>query len=115
MSDLDKKGFVESMKDHRVKKAFSTWSSCMREHGYNYVDPFAPAADPRFQGERETREEVQVAITDVKCKQKVRLIPTWFSVERGLQEVEIGAAGGRLAHAKVRKEAQLGKARRVLP
>ncbi|MET9499720.1 hypothetical protein [Streptomyces sp. NPDC006552] len=112
--ELDRKGFMESEKDPQVQAAFSTWASCMTSKGYSYPNPYAPAADSKFQGNIENKAEIKVAVADVNCKKRVNLVGVWYGVERSKQQSLIKMNSAEVQAAKKQKESQLADARRVI-
>jgi hypothetical protein len=103
--------FVASRRDPRVLTAFRSWSDCMRGHGYNYANPLAAAADPRFARGPVSMTEVTVAVTDIGCKRQTNLVETWAGVEAGLQRGSIAANRDGLEKARLLNEAELRVAR----
>jgi hypothetical protein len=86
---LQFQSFDWSKKDSRVRDVFAKWSSCMAERGYHYPDPLADVADPKFTGAEVTAEQIEVAQTDIRCKEKTNVVGVWFTVESAYQVREI--------------------------
>ncbi|MEU9454832.1 hypothetical protein [Streptomyces sp. NPDC048277] len=86
--------YALSQRTSQVQSIFHAWSACMRQAGYRYPDPTAPAHDATLVGAAPSGtgpvpaaspREVAVARADVACKSRVGVLPVWYSVERTLQ------------------------------
>ncbi|MFY4722962.1 hypothetical protein [Streptomyces sp. LaBMicrA B280] len=86
--------YALSRRTAQVQAVFHAWSACMRQAGYHYPDPTAPARDKALVGTAPSGtgpvpapgpREVAVARADVACKRQVGLLSVWYSVERTLQ------------------------------
>jgi hypothetical protein len=97
---LQFQSFESSKQDSRVRAGFAAWSSCMAEIGYHYPDPLAVAADPRFIGQQVTKEQVDAAEADIRCKAKTNLVGIWFTVESAYQKREIERNAAAFASCK---------------
>ncbi|MFD0969313.1 hypothetical protein [Plantactinospora endophytica] len=91
VGDLGVQVFRRTVSDDRVRAAFVDWSDCMREHGHAYQDPFRAAGDPRWDGEGDTPSAVQigVALDDISCKGRTRLVAVASTVEAEYQNAEL--------------------------
>ncbi|MDX3853012.1 hypothetical protein [Streptomyces sp. AK02-01A] len=87
--------FQESLRAPRAQKAIISWSSCMKEHGYDFKSPLEATGNLDFHkpspSPSESKKEINTATADVTCKNKTGLLTTWFSVESAIQEHKIAA------------------------
>jgi hypothetical protein len=69
--------------DSRVQEAWKSWSSCMKDAGYDYKSPWEPnnAKWP----EQVSQKEIDTAVDDVTCRQSTNLVGTWMAVEAAYQ------------------------------
>jgi hypothetical protein len=98
--------------DQRVGDAFSAWSSCLREAGFDYRDPWTANNDPAWQRTEISTEEIATATADVRCKQRVNLIGIWYAVEVAYQKQAIEKHGDELDRIRDQLRAQVTNARR---
>lgn len=78
----------DSLIDPRVMAALAEWSECMRSHGYDVVLPEQPVDDVRMSPDPTadpSPEEIEMATTDVACKDETDLIDRWKAAEIDLQ------------------------------
>jgi hypothetical protein len=87
---LEKRALRQSQQDSRVRTAIGEWRSCMKAEGHDFADPWAPydhwsqnrprtpeqKMDPRA---GLTAAEVDMALTDVRCKNQTHLLDTWVA------------------------------------
>ncbi|MFE2165077.1 hypothetical protein ACFXB3_08385 [Streptomyces sp. NPDC059447] len=83
---LNMAGYRNFQQDPAVTAVNARWSACMKESGYGYPDPLAAINDKEFSGAEPTDREKAVALTDVRCKQKVNLIGVWAATETAYQQ-----------------------------
>jgi hypothetical protein len=83
---LSTEAFNRSRQDSRVVEAYKGWSQCMSELGYSYGTPDDAMADKRFRTESPTALEKEVALADVKCKQKSSLTRIWVAVDSAYEK-----------------------------
>ncbi|MEV5983926.1 hypothetical protein AB0L85_02790 [Streptomyces sp. NPDC052051] len=76
--------FARSQENPQVKKAIQGWSACMARSGYTYKTPLEPLESNW--GDSPAPAEISTAKTDVKCKNSVNLVGTWFAIESMIQE-----------------------------
>jgi hypothetical protein len=82
--------FERSQTDPAVITVFRSWSQCMAKSGYDYPDPIAAAADPRWNVNRTpSQASINAAVADVRCKDSTGLIALWAGVEARLQKADI--------------------------
>ncbi|MER5660928.1 hypothetical protein [Streptomyces mirabilis] len=85
-SGIANRSYQESIKDPQVQGVTRRWSSCMKTHGYTYPSPLAALGDRKFLANKIAQGEIETAETDIRCKAKVNLLSTWFSVETRIQK-----------------------------
>lgn len=106
-----------SEKDRRVRAAFARWSVCMRRAGHAYATPRDANRDRRFidgPGHRIGPAETAVAVADVRCKQQVRLIDIWASVEAAYQKRLIARHKTELERDRAALQTRIDTANSVL-
>jgi hypothetical protein len=96
-----------------VRAAITRWSDCMKQHGFDYPDPFAPIRDPRFEARRlaASATEIAAAMADVDCKRRGNLVGTWFTVERSYQQSLVAENRAGLELLRQANNAELAAAR----
>lgn len=79
-----------ALNDSRVQALLEQWRSCLKDAGFpGFKDPGEPYT--HWQGKRQpkattpTQEEVTMALADVRCKQQVKLLPTWIATNVAYQ------------------------------
>jgi hypothetical protein len=84
---LEKESFEGTRRnDPKVKAVFADWRTCMTQKGRRgYADPMEAIGDDRWQGPRIDKAEIDTAVADVECKQKVGLVATWHEEEKAFQ------------------------------
>jgi len=84
-------------KDSRVRSAFRSWSTCMRQKGFHYTKPMDPGDSDRFlHAAKPGRLEIRTAVADVECKRQTNVIGVWISVETAYQEIAVRVDGKKL-------------------
>jgi hypothetical protein len=96
-----------------VTTAAATWSRCMADAGFSYVQPDAAINDPAFRAGRASGHEIAVATQDVRCKERAGWVRTWVGVERAVQDVLIRQHADDLSREQRHKELQLAVARQI--
>jgi hypothetical protein len=83
--------FEASKSDPKVVAAFRAWSKCMAGHGYTASDPLNLPAPPSSSAGPSSRvqAEIDMAVADVRCKNRTHLVAIWFGVEYRWQEAAI--------------------------
>lgn len=71
--------------DPRVRDRFARWSSCMKQAGFDYANPWAANDDPRWSGDVPAPQETATSVADVRCKRESELIGLWYAVEVAYQ------------------------------
>jgi hypothetical protein len=109
---LSMASFEASQDDSRVVAATRAWSDCMSAHGYDYDEPLAPLADPRFGATGTEGTAREVAVQDVDCKEEVNLVGIWFSVESAYQRrmMEEQASALALTAEAIRAQIEVAEA-----
>ncbi|WP_406088284.1 hypothetical protein [Kitasatospora purpeofusca] len=88
-------------KDSRLLKAFSDWSACMRDRGFNYRNPSDPENDRALiAGAEVTGQEISVAVADVECKKTTNVVGVWFAVDTAYQKQAMEQHASELQKAK---------------
>lgn len=80
--------FEASQSAPPVVDAFSAWSACMADRGFDYPTPPEAWADERWtdgEGDPST-EETEVATADVACKEDASVVEVWREAEAAVQE-----------------------------
>ncbi|WP_079405679.1 hypothetical protein [Streptomyces sp. 3211] len=86
---LGNEAFVRSKEDPTVVAAFQAWSSCMKEQGYEYMQPLDASDDPRFSGPDVTPEEIAAATADIACRDRTQVAKVWWEAESKLQTTSL--------------------------
>lgn len=95
---LEKQALRQSQEDSRVRTAIGEWRSCMAAEGHDFADPWAPYDHwsqnrPRSSSPEKKKDpragltaaEVDMALTDVRCKKQTRLLDTWVAATTAYQ------------------------------
>jgi hypothetical protein len=112
------RGAVErgAVEDERFRQAIGSWSSCMKDRGHDYDDPFGPVNEfnegPK--AGRPTSRELSVAQADVECKEVSGLVHVYRKLlaEHGREPVV--QHGALLVEYRAIVDRALAKARVVL-
>ncbi|MFJ9523612.1 hypothetical protein ACIRPK_35960 [Kitasatospora sp. NPDC101801] len=110
---IDADSFDRSLTDPRVVAGFAAWSACMAEGGRPYPDPLSAATDRRWHTPEPTPEELATARTDLACKGRTGLVPTWLHAEQRLQQAAIAEHGAELAAVKAGEQTSVRTATTV--
>jgi len=105
--------YDQSLNDSRTKQVIAAWSACMKDKGYAVADPVGAVKAFNLAGPV-TSAEIQQAVADVACKQRVSLIGVWFAVEKAYQERLIEQNGQQLAAVRKVVDDELRNAARTL-
>ncbi|MGW4802250.1 hypothetical protein ACWEPC_58545, partial [Nonomuraea sp. NPDC004297] len=107
--------FAQSRSDAGVRRAFRSWSACMKGEGFAYPDPLAAVTDERWlTAPVPSRQEIAAARADVACKRQGGLVAVWAAAEQPIQQAAIDAHPGYFRTLEARKDRQLQAAGRVL-
>ncbi|MFJ4094150.1 hypothetical protein ACIPYS_21425 [Kitasatospora sp. NPDC089913] len=82
---LANEAFLKAKQEPEVTAAFTQWSACMKESGYNYREPLDASDDPKF-GREVTKAEIDTALTDLKCRTRTDVAWIWYEAEARLQK-----------------------------
>lgn len=109
-------GFEASRNAPAVADAFSDWSACMADRGFDYPTPSEASDDARWTGGEEgpSTEEAEVATADVACKEHASVVGVWRDAEAAEQEELIQEHPEDFALFAQVKEVRLETARTVL-
>ncbi|MFJ5229286.1 hypothetical protein ACIQBJ_05230 [Kitasatospora sp. NPDC088391] len=107
VGDLDRRSYLASLDDPRVKAAFTAWSACMGEHGH-------PAAAPAGQRTDTFGWPAGQRLADVACKRQVDLLRIWSEVETVVQQRLIDENRAALDAEQQRRAATLRNASAAL-
>ncbi|MFI7359226.1 hypothetical protein ACIBTP_35510 [Streptomyces avidinii] len=99
-SQLGNEAYVKAQQDETVKGAFSGWSACMAEKGFQYGKPMDAVDDRQFAAEKPSETEISTAKADLGCREKSRVAETWFAAEVAIQKTLIEENSERLDKAK---------------
>ncbi|MET8257738.1 hypothetical protein [Micromonospora sp. NPDC005205] len=105
--------YDQSRADSRVRDVVTKWSACMSEKGYNIKDPVDAAAGFSLDGAASAKE-IQQAVADVACKEKVKLVSVWFSVESAYAQKLIEQNQQQLTAVRNQLDVQLRNAAQTL-
>lgn len=86
--NINDASFHQSMANARVTAVFKAWSGCMKQHGYQFDTPLDPLKAPISAAP--TTAEIEMATSDIACKQKTNLVGVWVAVETAMQNNLIG-------------------------
>lgn len=106
--------FALSQTAPAVVSVIHQWSACMAERGYHYASPLKAGSDLNVDGPRPTPTEIQVAVTDVTCKQRVHLIQVWYGWEAAYQQKRIDENAQYFAGLRKKLDDQLRRTAAVL-
>jgi hypothetical protein len=111
--DLSITSFYQAKEDSRVQGYFGEWSRCMKKNGYNYTDPLADIEfnldDPKV-----TPQEIQAAVTEIKCKESTNLTKRWHAVIVEYENKAIEKNQLALKEEQVKRKAMLAKATEIV-
>ncbi|WKD34873.1 hypothetical protein [Streptomyces xanthophaeus] len=108
---LNMESYTKSQKAPTVVKATGEWSNCMKGSGHTYPDPLAAINDKEFSGASAGPHEKEVALADVRCKQKVNLIGIWSDAESEYQRFLIESNSSALAGPLLAKQKTMSAAK----
>ncbi|MEW2490388.1 hypothetical protein [Streptomyces sp. NPDC048411] len=114
-----------SYRDSRVKQVTAKWSACMKESGFIYPNPLAPAHDrtllgrglPTPQGASlppPSPAEIEVAVADVICKRKTQYLQTLGVVNAAYQQQIIGKQATHLRAVQRQQKQNVEAGKKIL-
>jgi hypothetical protein len=97
VAEVSGKAWAATVADPSAKRVDREWSLCMSRHGYRYPDPHQaagawkpkPTRDPARPIDPPSHEEVEMALTDIKCKAQVNYVERWQHIETEHQRLEM--------------------------
>jgi hypothetical protein len=110
--NINDASFQQSMSTPQVTAAFRSWSTCMKKHGYSFQTPLEPLRGRL--ADSPSAAEIQMAKTDVACKQKTNLIGTWAAVESAIQKALIEKNQEALTQMRATAEKTLERSAKVI-
>jgi hypothetical protein len=102
--------YAQTKADSRVVHVFAQWSTCMLAKGYHYANPYAAAADQRWQTATAGPAEIAVATTDVTCKSATNVPGLMLAVETAYQNRVATQQATKLAAIKLYLKTELANA-----
>ncbi|WP_043625933.1 hypothetical protein [Nonomuraea candida] len=113
---LSLRSFTASKAHPVVVAAQREWKDCMRSRGHAYSTPEEVLEDPAWNLSMPgaSAAERAVAVADVECKQRVRLVERWSRVEAEIQRELIAEHAVPLESVRSALDASLKNAREVL-
>ncbi|MGK5630410.1 hypothetical protein [Streptomyces sp. URMC 123] len=115
-NDLGERALAAARDEPDTARALREWSACMRGAGFDYPGPYEAMKDDRWWKDDTlpTRQEIAVAVADVRCKQRSGLVEAWFAAEKRLQERAIRDHPAYFTALKDAKQRHIATARAVL-
>lgn len=104
-AEIGGESFTQSMNDPDVQNAFTSWSSCMKDKGYDYKTPFDITRGPKEDGWATSPETKKIAVAEVDCKQSTGLTDVWFNTESRIQRQLVAARQPQLDRARTHNQA----------
>lgn len=98
--------YQQTKTDSRIARAFTEWRTCMRAAGFDYPDPYAAGADPRWRTPHPTPAEITTATADVACKTRTNLPSRMLAVETAYQSRAVAAHAAELTAVRSYLEIQ---------
>ncbi|MFD6328201.1 hypothetical protein ACFWGI_01320 [Streptomyces niveus] len=81
------KAMAKVRNDSRFEKVTTAWSDCMDKQGYDFDSPSAANNDKRWADATQPgKEEIAVAVADMRCKQKVNYLGVGIAVESAYEK-----------------------------
>lgn len=117
LHQLSRQSLDESQDEPTVAAAMRSWRDCVHESGFTYQDPFAAVADSQWWADNTvepSRQEIAVAVADVRCKERTGLVRVWHAAEARIQEEAIGRHLEYLTKLRDAMDKSLAAARAVL-
>ncbi|MEV6263217.1 hypothetical protein AB0M42_21045 [Streptomyces sp. NPDC051784] len=113
VSGLASTSLSESRPLKPVEKALRNWSTCMKDKGRKVADPYRAMEQGYADGDGTTKNAIELALDDVDCKEKTRLIEVWFKEESAIQKRLIEENEDQLTAVKKRMSEALAAAKAV--
>lgn len=124
LQDLRSEALSAAHEDSRVKSVTSNWSACMKNAGFDYPDPTAPAHDRSLLGRGlptppgatlppPSAAEIAAAVADVRCKRQTQYLQTIALVSAAYQQEIILKQAQRLQDAQHKEKQEVNAAQHV--
>lgn len=101
--------FDEAFSSPRVQRAFSKWKNCMQDKGYTVGATEHPLTPTGHVDKR----SIEVATTDVQCKNKTQFVQTISAVEANLQSRYMKQHRGDLEQISAGVDTSVATAKRI--
>lgn len=76
----------ESRSAKPVGKALKDWSACMKKRGRAAADPYRAMEQAYAKGDGTTQDAIELALDDIDCKERTRLVEVWSAQESKVQK-----------------------------
>lgn len=113
VSQLASTSLSESRSRGPVKKAIKDWSACMKKQKRSAADPYRAMEQGYANGDGTTQDAIELALDDIDCKERTRLIEVWFKEESAVQKRLIEEDKDQLAAVRTRMSKALAAAKAV--
>ncbi|MEV5506436.1 hypothetical protein [Streptomyces orinoci] len=111
--------------DSRVRSVTAKWSACMKDSGFLYPNPLAPGHDRTLLGRGlptpkgaslppPSPAEIEVAVTDIKCKRQTGYLQTIALVNAAYQQQISRKQAQHLDEMRQRQQRNTAAARKIL-
>ncbi len=81
-SILPERGPKNPLNDNRYTAAVTKWSTCMKERGFDYLDPLAAVGDEEwYRSETVDSKQIATATADIECKISTNLVGIGLAVQ----------------------------------
>ncbi|WP_369246613.1 hypothetical protein [Streptomyces sp. R41] len=114
VEELDGQSYEKSLTDPKIRAAFASWSACMKDKGFSYASPIDANNDPRWTGDKPSKDEIATATADAQCKERTSLLTVWHGAEVGIQKNLIAAHSDELAPVRAVKLATVSNSDKAL-
>ncbi|MEV0189829.1 hypothetical protein AB0I39_14990 [Kitasatospora purpeofusca] len=105
--------FSKAKQEPEVVAAFAQWSGCMKESGYTYREPLDAVDNPRF-GRDVTKEEIDTALADLKCRDRSNVALVWYEAEVRLQKAGLEKNAQALQEGRAKLDSAMKNVHAVL-
>ncbi|MEU7582274.1 hypothetical protein AB0B50_32350 [Streptomyces sp. NPDC041068] len=106
--------YGRAQREPDVRKAFQSWSACMKKQGYDYRTPMYANDDAAFAGRDISDKELAVARTDLDCREKYQVNRVWYEQEARWQKLLIEEKADPLNEVRLQSADVVRKAQQVL-
>lgn len=105
--DLSLRSEASARSDTRLVAAYTHWSGCMKEAGYDYRTPWDANNDPDFDGDKASKKERATALKDIECRNRFNVAGVNLAVESAYQNRFIEVHAEALRNDKVKLDGRL--------